>query len=136
MTEIGEWSDEAFSNGEFRHGRALPVCYHAKKEIDELIEACDSFFIKHNNNSIYDVEVELADVFTLMLDCARLLGYNADDVYHICYDKLQINKKRAWGKPDKNGVIEHIKHTKRKCFTGIIKTKLLNIFNKCLSWVK
>jgi hypothetical protein len=33
----------------------------------------------------------------------------SDELLTACFNKLEINKNRVWGKPDENGVVEHIK---------------------------
>lgn len=53
--------------------------------------------------------LEMADVFMLLLDTATHFGVNANELITITYNKLDINKKRKWGKPDVNGVVEHIR---------------------------
>lgn len=115
MNEVSEWSDEQFNKGVFNHERSLPIAHHLKKESEELIEALSSFFIstekvenKELNSRLENVGEELSDVFMLILDCATHMGYDADDIVTATFNKLEINKKRKWGKPDENGVVEHV----------------------------
>jgi hypothetical protein len=53
--------------------------------------------------------MEYADCLILLLDAYRMNGGRADDLIETCYKKLEINRKRKWGKPDTNGVVEHIR---------------------------
>ena len=114
MDDISEWSNKTFGNYE----RNPAIAYHLKKEIKELIKA-----IKKFNKSRFDastgigeykrnrdnVEMEFADCFMLLLDSASHFDITADELIEATYRKLAINKERKWGKPDKNGVVEHIK---------------------------
>lgn len=52
---------------------------------------------------------EFADVFMLLLDAARKRGFMAEDLIQVTRLKLEVNRRREWGKPDKNGVVEHIR---------------------------
>jgi hypothetical protein len=111
MDDISEWSDRTFGEGQ----RNPAIAYHLKKEIEELIWAIKA----HQNGNKPSVSVkgdmlvervflEYADCFTLLLDSASHLGLTADDLIAYSRIKLEINKTRKWGKPDENGVIEHI----------------------------
>jgi hypothetical protein len=89
--EHGVWSDQTFG---VRNANA-PL-HHLKKEVDEVIE------------NPTDIK-EYADCFLLLMDCARLSGFNMDDIYFAAKQKFEENKQRKWGKPDVNGVVEHIR---------------------------
>ena len=114
MNEISEWSDEQFNEGVFNHERSLPIAHHLKKESEELIEALSIFFSNRKTDDfsikIENIGEELADVFMLILDCATHMGYDSDDLVTAAFNKLEVNRGRKWGKPDKNGVVEHIKN--------------------------
>ena len=114
QNQISDWSDSTFDNGVRNMARSLPISHHLKKESEELIKALDQYFNFKVGNawSFKDYESvgeELADCFILILDCAKHFGYNADDLVTAAHNKLEINKSRVWGKPDVNGVVEHIK---------------------------
>lgn len=98
MDDISEWSNATFGNGQ----RTIPIAYHLKKEINELIKALE----KETSKQVIN---EFSDCFTLLFDCASHYGLKAHDIWLFCQQKLEINKLRKWGKPDKNGVVEHIK---------------------------
>lgn len=100
MDRISEWSDKTFDAGQ----RTVPIAHHLKKEVDELIEALQTT----NPTQVID---EFADCFMLLFDCASHYGLQAHDIWLFCDRKLEVNKTRKWGIPDKNGVVEHIKPT-------------------------
>ena len=102
MDEIAEWSDATFGYGQ----RNPAIVYHLKKEVKELIKALKRS--KKNEDYTVAVHKEYADCFMLILDSARVFGLNAELLIELTDIKLQINKNRKWGKPDKNGVVEHI----------------------------
>lgn len=99
MSEIHAWADLTF--GAKRKPEA--VVHHLKKECDELIESLkkpeDHFHIRE----------ELADCFILILNVTSKAGYDFPTLLRDAKAKMDINKARKWGKPDKNGVVEHIK---------------------------
>lgn len=111
QTEIKEWSDSTFD----KYRIALPIAYHLKKEVDELIEKL-IIWNKGNYGSsedyfknLYEVEMEFADCFMLLLDSASHFPMSMDTLFKRTEEKLEINKKRKWGVSDEHGVIEHIK---------------------------
>jgi len=97
MDDIRQWSDAAFGYGQ----RNPAIVYHLQKEVGELIDAMET-----NPPAIMG---EFADCFMLLLDSANHHGISANELVDLTYHKLAINKKRKWGKPDKNGVVEHIR---------------------------
>lgn len=104
MKIINKWSDDTFDNGNHNNRRSLSVAYHLKKEIDELIESLEKSF-----DNKEQVNEEIVDCFMQLLDIATLYGLNSDELISKSYEKLEINKNRKWGKPDGNGVVEHIR---------------------------
>ena len=88
--EIGEWSEATFDDP----GPA-PKLHHLKAEVDELLAAP------------FD-RIEYADCLILLLDAARKAGISGDELLEAAYHKLQVNKRRIWGEPDENGVVQHI----------------------------
>jgi len=95
--DIKQWSDDTFGLG--RTGR--PIAHHLKKEIDEVIDAID-------NSGYNRVKFEIADCFILLLDVASHEGISVGEILDASEEKMEINKKRKWGEPDENGVVEHI----------------------------
>ena len=109
MNEISRWSDETFDNGNFSRSRSLSISHHLQKESIELTKAistCQKIDCYDTRGSVHE---ELADVFMLLLDTATHFGVNANELLTITHNKLSVNKKRKWGQPDKNGVVEHIR---------------------------
>lgn len=117
QNEIKNWSDGTF--GKYR--TALPMAFHLKKEIDELIDALDNEYSgAYFNSELTEIGFqemkkkqrrivfELADCLMLIIDCAAHVPLTMNEVCSAVEEKLEINKKRKWGTPDKNGVVEHI----------------------------
>ena len=104
MDDIAEWSDATFKGQ-----RNTAIAYYLKKEINELIKAIEKYNERNNEQNSEKVYYEFADCFMLLLDSAKHFGVTANGLRFITRQKLEINKKRKWGKPDKNGVIEHLK---------------------------
>jgi hypothetical protein len=92
QNEIASWSDSAFGAD---RPPEIPL-HHLAKEIQELIAKPDD-------------SMEYADCLILLLDAYRMSGGNADSLVETCYEKMEINRKRKWGTPDENGVVEHIR---------------------------
>lgn len=114
MNDISAWSDKTFGRGQ----RNPAIVYHLKKEVDELIEALEKQYNLGIDESVgageflrqvEKTKVEYADCLMLLLDSAKHNGINAQELYELTVKKLMVNKTRQWGKPDHNGVIEHIK---------------------------
>ncbi len=59
-----------------------------------------------------DKRLEFADCFFLLFGAAARDGMTYDDICAAIDEKFEINKKRAWRKPDANGVVRHIKNEK------------------------
>ena len=113
MNEISEWSDNTFGKGE----RTTSIIHHLNKEVPELIEALETYqksktitmTSEDANKVLKDVLEEYADCMMLLLDSAHHFGLSAERLLYISKEKLEVNKKRKWGKPDDNGVVEHIR---------------------------
>ena len=117
QSEIKKWSDETFGN----HRIATPIIHHLDKEINEVLVALTGYYMGVYSNSTsaddgnellekmhYRVRMEFADCFTLLIDAAAHADIDMETLINDSFDKLEINKKRKWGEPDENGVIEHI----------------------------
>lgn len=72
-----------------------------KQEIEELI-----IDLKNNNPN---KRHEYADCFFLLYGSANADGMTYEDICFAIQEKFEINKARKWGKPDENGVVNHIK---------------------------
>ena len=88
---IGLWSDATFGEGD----RYLGILEKLKEEVQELLDD------PMNDD-------EMADCFIILLDAARKRGMYINDILAVCYDKLEVCKKRKWGPVDKNGKCQHI----------------------------
>jgi hypothetical protein len=90
--DIADWQDLQF-------GKQITPTYkirHLKKEIQEL------------KDSPHD-SMEYADCFLLLLGAARDAGMDLEMLLSAIRKKLEINKRRKWGKPNKDGFTEHVK---------------------------
>lgn len=90
---------------------------HLSEEVEELINGLKEFREVSKNPSIAvgeyyrkleNVKNEFADCFLLLFGSAMTLGYDLEGIAELISDKMEVNKKRKWGQPDKNGVIHHI----------------------------
>lgn len=92
QTECHRWSEQTFGIGRSPDG---PIA-HLVKEVEEL------------QKQPYDL-MEYADCLMLILDAASNADIPADILLEAAWDKLEINRHRDWGKPDENGVVEHVR---------------------------
>jgi len=86
--EVGAWANKVFGKSQTTIG----VINHLIKEVCELRDS--------------NAPDEAADCLLLLFQHAHEQGY---DLIEEAKKKHQINLKRKWGKPDKYGVIEHIR---------------------------
>ena len=112
--KIQQWSDEQFGNDR----TALPIAYHLKKEVDELIEALKLYYaVMDNPNAtseehierVKHIKEEFADCLMLLIDSAAHIPLTMAVLLKATENKLKINKNRKWGSPDENGVVEHVR---------------------------
>lgn len=89
--EVGEWAVATFT-------QATPEswCKHLQKEVSELAAKPS------------DLE-EIADCMILLAGLVHKQSYTPEDLRQAIREKLEINKKRVWGQPDKDGVVEHVR---------------------------
>lgn len=90
--EVADWSNATFGSS---RSPTIPL-HHLAKEVQELIAASDD-------------KMEYADCLILLLDAYRMAGGSADQLVETCFEKQEINRKRKWGTPNDNGVVEHIR---------------------------
>ena len=105
MNDEAEFSDKTFGADR----SYIPVLYHLKKEVKELIESATQFDLAKHNDAEIATCLEFADVFLLLIDAARKFDLDAFHLITWSRMKLEINKTRKWGQPDENGVVEHIR---------------------------
>lgn len=94
--EITKWQSETFPDA-----TDLSKLHHLKDEVDELIED-----VECNNLAR---RLEFADCILLIFGSASANGMSYEDICNAVDEKMEINKARKWGKPDKNGVVNHVK---------------------------
>lgn len=94
--EIKKWQEETF-------GEATPLSKisHLQHEVEEL-----AYDVKYNHPT---KRLEFADCFLLLFGAAASDGMTYEDIEMCIREKFNINKQRKWGKPDANGVVNHIK---------------------------
>ena len=98
QTEIGEWGVATF--GKNQTPKAL--ISHIVKETIELQLA-------HNLEN--EIE-ECSDIFILLCGIAHQRGF---DLMQEARNKFEVIKKRKWGEPDSEGVIQHVKERQGGC---------------------
>lgn len=108
MDDIHQWADKTF--GPERTVEA-PL-HHLKKEAQEVI---DEIYEGKWTSALEDtasrdkIKEEFADCFILILNAASKYGMDFYDLMTEAETKMEKNKLRKWGKPDENGVVEHIR---------------------------
>jgi len=109
---IGKWGDETFGHSGNPIGSSQGIYHHMDKEFSELAEAIDEAIVQSANEKKPfgkcdkdHIAEECADIFILMCSLAHVNGFSIREAVGC---KMAINRSREWGKPDKDGVIEHI----------------------------
>jgi hypothetical protein len=93
--KITKWQKETFQNA-----TALSKLHHLKEEIDELQSDLERKAFYRN--------LEFADCFLLLFGCAAADGFTYEAICDSINQKMELNYKRVWGKPDENGVVKHV----------------------------
>ncbi len=96
--KVTQWQKETFPKASL-----LSKIKHLQEELAELKDA----IIKDLHTQ--EIEHEFADCFTLLFGSASTFGMDFKDIISCIDSKMEINKKRTWGAPDKDGVVRHIK---------------------------
>lgn len=102
IEEITGWQDSVFT-------RATPLSAvtHLQREAIELTFAIQTKHLKRENGDS-DIQAELADCFLLIIGVAHLSGIDLEQAVE---EKMAINRRRVWGEPDSDGVVEHVRDT-------------------------
>jgi hypothetical protein len=87
--EVMHWADKTFPG----QSTASKI-KHLSKEAGELLEKPDD-------------RSETADCLLLLLQVAHRQGMTTSLLVEVASAKFEINKARAWGKPDADGICEH-----------------------------
>lgn len=104
FNEITEWQKVTFP-------QATPISklHHLEQEVAELMTEINDgqtgYISETQDNKI---KLEFADCFLLIFGAAAAYGMTFADICQAIDDKFTINKNRTWGKPDANGVVNHI----------------------------
>lgn len=93
QTAVHSWAAQTFPVETQTYVQSIA---HLKRELDEILSAPG------------DV-TEWADGFILFLEAAKRAGFDTHQLLEAAELKLAINKKRVWGAPDADGVIQHVK---------------------------
>lgn len=97
FNEITEWQQRTFPNS-----TELSRVKHLIKEVDELKdEVCVG--------TVEEKEMEYADCFFLLFGAAKMAGMTYNDICYAIERKFEINRQRQWGRPDSDGVVNHLK---------------------------
>jgi hypothetical protein len=98
VRQFHEWQVATFPN-------ATPKSKlkHLEQEVVELIVELTADADNEN------VKSEYADCFALLFGSAMAKGYTVQDISNFMLSKLEVNKKRKWGQPDADGVVNHVK---------------------------
>lgn len=107
--EITQWQKDTF-------GLATPISkvHHLKEEVEELLKELQEWYnsgFPKSETQMQDllIEKEFADCFILLFGSAYSHGMSYEDICESINMKMEINKKRKWGKPNANGVVNHVK---------------------------
>ena len=95
---ICSWQQKTFGQA-----TAMSKLHHLAEEFIEL-----TMDLKDDADE-EDVKKEFADCFILLFGAADSYGMSYEDICQAIEDKMNINYKRNWGKPNENGVVNHIK---------------------------
>lgn len=102
--KIVAWQKETFPDA-----TALSKIAHLKKELPELEEAIELEMAIKDGTISMSTLMEFADCFFLLFGSAAATGLDYETIVSAIEQKFEINKARKWGKPDENGVVEHIR---------------------------
>lgn len=106
--KISKWQDETFGKA-----TALSKMAHLEDELQELKRELE-FFTEHEDSMQYPAanklikNREFADNFILLFGIAASDGMTYEDICECIDEKMKINYERKWGKPQENGVVNHI----------------------------
>lgn len=97
---VGEWAEQTFTAA-----TDASVVAHLRREVKELRDlmgmAEEGYAI-----ATHEIALESADCFLLLLHLAHRCGFSLIDAAET---KFAANKRREWGKPDAEGVVEHVR---------------------------
>lgn len=97
IDDNNSWSVEKFGDC-----LAVAPLTHLSKEVRETINA---ILFDEPDESI---RMEFADCFILLMQSAHKFGLSFEDVFNAAKKKMEINKRRTWGR-NNDGTYGHIK---------------------------
>lgn len=95
QNQIAEWQNETFGDSK---DRPVAILTHLKREIEELEK---SVIVTKDKK---ETSTELADCAILLVGLAEAFNIDLETAIN---EKMKVNRKRKWKKPDRQGVIEH-----------------------------
>jgi NTP pyrophosphatase (non-canonical NTP hydrolase) len=104
--DLKEWSDKTFGE----RMSSISMAFHLQQETEELVNSLRDYYYSPNPNEKLkeDVYFEFADCFMLLIDAASHFPMDMNTLIEYTKRKLEINKRRKWGEPDENGVVNHL----------------------------
>lgn len=102
MDDNMKWSNETF----IPNSTVLSCLHHLKKEVSETIEEVE--FADGVGGEAAPL-MEFADMYILLLESAARKGFTFTQLHTAGVNKMIINRKRTWGKPNEQGFTEHVK---------------------------
>ena len=95
QNKIAKWQNKTFGDSK---DRPVAVLTHLKREIEEL-----KFGVTVTKDK-KEISRELADCVILLVGLAEAFKIDLETAVD---EKMEVNRKRKWKKPDQQGVIEH-----------------------------
>jgi hypothetical protein len=94
---VGQWADRTFTESTPR-----TIVAHLRREVEELVSSEPD----RPDWSGHDTAEEAADCYLLLLHLAHRFGFS---LYDAATKKHLKNVSRAWGQPDVESVVEHVR---------------------------
>lgn len=98
-SDHARWSQAQFGSDTERDWTG-PLAHMEREIVEVKAQPTDTF--------------EWADMLLLLLDASRRAGIPAAQLLTSAEQKLEINKSRAWGKPNADGSVEHVRTTPKE----------------------
>ena len=95
-----EWSRATFGP-DTKRGPEGPT-KHLLKEVQEVLDCL-------SEKDFTNARKELVDCQFLVFDAARRCGMSFLELVALCFEKLEINKKRKWGTASMTEAVEHVR---------------------------
>lgn len=98
--DIGDWQQKTFGEG-FGINWVWSLYKHLREELEELKMSFCSVELNRE-----EIGTEMADIFILLSAMAERMDIDLEAAVRL---KMKVNRERKWQKPDKDGVIRHLK---------------------------